>query len=216
MSFLVPYLPDEGFQWVSEYHTPFITPQQAQNIWLAMDPYRGQIDPRYAMQNVEAMFRAATPMVDKCEKMTPAEFWEKVGAAVPWAHWIKGADLHAFSRRIISARSTFCNEVQAYRDMSMNPIDIPKMYRQFTHTSANKAVDIWTEKFVNRYGLKSKTRNLYYPESTNSYTAEDSKKDQGVEGRNSKTGGDGEGSGRRDDVELVEIGESDQSDMGIL
>ncbi|KAI1209595.1 uncharacterized protein F4807DRAFT_467516, partial [Annulohypoxylon truncatum] len=155
---------EEGFHWYSKYDKPFVTSQQVRNITKSMKKAGRRLDRDVTAEYLTNIFFVARQLIGRCGKLQPSEFWAEVGSHLVWARSVSGTELHDFSNRILSARNSFNESVQFYRERNYKPEDIPDKYRTKVDDELHRAMDEWVSSLHGTYGRYSEIKQLYYPQ----------------------------------------------------
>ncbi|KAI1094036.1 hypothetical protein F5B19DRAFT_490780 [Rostrohypoxylon terebratum] len=134
------------------------------------------MDRKVTAEYIMSFFHVARQLVGRCGKLQPHQFWGEVGSHLAWARSLSGGDLLDFANRVISARNSFNNSFQFYRECNCKPEDIPEQYKEQVKNELHQAIQDWVASIHETYGPYSDIRQLYYPQwlvdSDNEGTAE--------------------------------------------
>ncbi|OTB17497.1 hypothetical protein K445DRAFT_10200 [Daldinia sp. EC12] len=174
------FLPEEGFQWLTNAGTPLLRSSQAREVVRAMKKTGRRLDKSACMDYIVLLFSAAKEKVQLCQYLNGPGFWEIVSGHVKWAQGVSPANLYDLSLRIISARRIFLDRVDCWAEMKREEHwDVPDSYLIRVFNEANAAVDGFTDAVCHTYETNSKIRERFYPkwadDSDNEGTAEATK-----------------------------------------
>ncbi|KAI1094037.1 hypothetical protein F5B19DRAFT_82861 [Rostrohypoxylon terebratum] len=162
---LSDYLPDDGFQWITMHRQPLTTFDNCANILFAMRQTGMPLNQFVVGQFVAELFVRARESVKNCKNMPPVHFWRGVGAQLSWCCFLSANDVCQFANRVMAARVTFRHRHRKYEEESQEEGDIPQQYRVRDQNISNVAVDDFIHSVIQYYGLQSKVREIYCPDT---------------------------------------------------